>query len=80
MLFDEQVLSKFNAEKIADVYSIDLLIDFQETIGDVSSPAGMISEVICHLKLPLSFNGTSTADFQTTDCLKVCHSAYYWMC
>ncbi|XP_021830196.1 NDR1/HIN1-like protein 3 [Prunus avium] len=57
LLFEEPVLP--NA---AHLYSIDVVIAFQEKIGRMSG------EVLCNLTVPQSLNGTSWDGFNTTKC------------
>lgn len=67
--FSEHDLSEFNLETAEGVYSIDVQVSLQISRrilkGIVYKPRGM-----CMLKVPLSFNQTSTASisFKTTEC------------
>ncbi|KAI5322322.1 hypothetical protein L3X38_031394 [Prunus dulcis] len=63
MMFEEPMLPN------ADLYNIDVVIAFREKGG------GLSGQVICNLKLPLSFNGTAWNCYKTTKCSKV---FYYW--
>ncbi|CAL8999546.1 unnamed protein product [Prunus brigantina] len=59
MMFEEPVLPN------ADLYNIDVVIAFREKGG------GLSGQVMCNLKLPLSFNGTTWNCYKTTKCSKV---------
>ncbi|XP_020421235.1 NDR1/HIN1-like protein 3 [Prunus persica] len=59
MMFEEPVLPN------ADLYNIDVVIAFRE------KGAGLSGQVMCNLKLPLSFNGTSWNCYKTRKCSKV---------
>ncbi|KAF5473490.1 hypothetical protein F2P56_010098 [Juglans regia] len=69
VLLGADELSKFNAEKNAGVYSIDvkLYLRIKFKVGKIKTWR-FKPKVKCDLKVPLSSNGTSASGFETTKC------------
>lgn len=63
-------LSKFDSEKSAGIYSIDinLAVKIRIKYGKIKTIRFKPRKISCPLKVPLSSNGTVAEGFQTTEC------------